>query len=204
MLRYFYRIFILTITALLCFKRKKSKRFGVLSPDPQWGCLQHSSDPSCHFACLWHVCFYFRKNPMRPYFSSALSPGWGYSIKQMQYSMLVRCRNYLPPVRYTALSCWIYLPRVTNYLGNKFLILNKKDWNICLIFRSFQVLNSISKKQTDFKQKSYLFRYWNQLLMLDCSSVILLYHFSVEPVKYLLSCLTPGILIFAQVFFLVS
>ena len=53
---------------------------------------------------------------------------------------------FTPPVRYTALSCWIYLPRVTNYLRNKFLILNKKDWNICLIFRSFQVLNSISKK----------------------------------------------------------
>ena len=47
----------------------------------------------------------------------------------------------------------IYFRRVTNYLGDKFLMLNKKNWSSYLIFQTFQVLNSINKKQTVFKQK---------------------------------------------------
>ena len=103
----------------------------------------------------------------------------------------------------TALSCWIYLPRVTNYLGDKFLILNKKDWNIYLIFRTFQVLNSINNEQTVFKQKflpvSLLKSVLNASLFI--SDLITSLFSNLSPVKYLSSFLTPGILILGQGFF---
>ena len=48
--------------------KKKKKFWGALPPDFRWGAYSAPQTFSCHFTCLWHVCFLFSKKPMRPYF----------------------------------------------------------------------------------------------------------------------------------------
>ena len=80
----FYRIFTLTISVLLCFKRKKLKLFGG---------LQCSPHPSRHFTSLWHVCFLSRKKPMRPYFFCNI-PCFVSCWKMAKYTLkIVRCKH---------------------------------------------------------------------------------------------------------------
>ena len=66
MLRYFYCIFTLTI---LFYSALNEKILGeALPPDPHRSIYSVRQTSSCHFMCLWHVCFLFCKKPRRPYF----------------------------------------------------------------------------------------------------------------------------------------
>ena len=126
-----------------CFtvlETKKIKTFRRFAPDPHRWYLQHSPVSSCHFTCLWHVFVLFLKKTDAPIFFCIISwLGVFNKTNTLFHARLMLEIFTLCKITFnTALGCWIYLRRVTNYLGDKFLILNKKDWNSYSIFQTFQ------------------------------------------------------------------
>ena len=151
-----------------CFtviETKKIKTFRGFVPDPHRWCLQHSPASSCHFTCLWHVCVLFLKKTDAPIFFCIIS--WLGVFNKTNTLLHARLMSEIftlcKIIFNTALGCWIYLRRVTNYLGDKFLILNKKTEIVTQFFGTFYVLNtSVLRNWLFLRKDSYLFRYWNQ------------------------------------------
>ena len=164
LLRYFYRIFTLRIAALPCLTRKKSKPLGVLpltSTDGAYGTPQF---PAAILRAFGTSVLLLKKTDAPNFFCIISWLGVFNKTNTLFHARLMSEIFTLCKIIFnTALGCWIYLRRVTNYLGDKFLILNKKDWNSYSIFRIFQVLNTEVLRNWLFLSKnSYLFRYWNQ------------------------------------------
>ena len=111
-----------------CFtviETKKIKTFRGFVPDPHRWCLQHSPASSCHFTCLWHVCVLFLKKTDAPIFFCII-PWLGVfnKINTLFHAPLMSEIFTLHKIIFN--TGLIYFHRVTNYLGDKFLMLNKK------------------------------------------------------------------------------